>query len=85
MQAETKSPTTQIQCDYCTDYDTKEIFNNRKLSPHNDGVYTGIALNIFSGMLNLYYVIDCPYTKALSDSACFKINFCPMCGRKLGE
>ena len=74
------------ECVYCRCYDRKPIFNNGKLS-ENNVVTTGFNISIngteCETEFDVYCCFDTPLTKPIFEQCKFKINYCPMCGRKL--
>ena len=70
-----------IQCKYCIDGET--MYNSRKPSKNDYEVLTGFEIFIRKNIMYVYNCMDKQYIKPLSDLAEVKINYCPMCGRKL--
>jgi len=66
-------------CKFCEE--EEYLFNNRELG-HN-GAYNGFEVWIEDDKLNIYACLNAAKVVDTSDSTDFKINYCPMCGRKL--
>ena len=64
------------------DYGT-EALCLREESKNNYGYYTGIEVRIEGSELSMFAVIDEKNIKCISEEKRIKINYCPVCGRKL--
>ena len=83
-----------IVCKYCeehvlernladpSEYGT-EALCLREESKNNYGYYTGIEVRIEGNKLAMFAVVDGKNIKCICEEKRIKINFCPMCGRKL--
>lgn len=81
-------------CEFCEQkfnernlaFEVKEL-SERKESKYNKGYYTGIQayVDIENSTLNIVVCLDSEHTKPLCMTNVVKINYCPMCGRKLVE
>ena len=79
-------------CNYCErhtqwgDYEV-DCLSIKKESKYNHGCYTGIHsfIDLDTNELIMYAVVDGENVKPLHTDVGVKINYCPMCGRKLGE
>lgn len=76
-------------CKYCEEhvleeggYDIEPICE-REESKYNHGCFTGIDVHLEKDKLKMYAVVDGQNVKCLHAEKEIKINFCPMCGRKL--
>ena len=77
---------SEERCTYCCDPTLNEaLFNDRRWSKNNDGVFTGLEVYIYTTELYMNVVLDEQYIKPLSKSESIPINFCPMCGRRLKD
>lgn len=79
-------------CVYCEEHISKqgdygvEQLCEREESIYNEGVFTGIEAFIDGGnRLELRAVIDGVNVKPLHSYKTIRINFCPICGRRLTE
>ena len=79
-------------CIYCEEHISKqgdygvEPLSEREESAYNEGVLTGIEAFIDGGnKLELCAVIDGVNEKPLHSYKTIRINFCPICGRRLTE
>lgn len=81
-------------CEFCEQkfnehnlaFEVKEL-SERKESKYNEGCYTGIQayVNIEDSTLNIFACLDNENIKPLGMTKAVKINYCPMCGKKLRE
>lgn len=81
-------------CEFCEQkfnehnlaFEVKEL-SERKESKYNKGSYTGIQayVDIEDSTLKIFACLDSEYTKPLGKAKVVKINYCPMCGKKLRE
>lgn len=70
-------------CDYCNG--NKTIFSDRDISEFNPDAYTGLEVWVCMGVMGVLACLDNKYVKPLVRAQSIKINYCPMCGRKLDE
>lgn len=81
-------------CEFCEQkfnehnlaFEVKEL-SERKESKYNEGYYTGIQayVDIENSTLNIFACLDNKHIKPLGMAKAVKINYCPMCGKKLRE
>ena len=81
-------------CEFCEkkwnernlEFEVKEL-SERKESKYNKGYYTGIQayVDIEGSTLNIFACLDNEHIKPLGMTKAVKINYCPMCGKKLRE
>lgn len=81
-------------CEFCeekwdennAEFRVKEL-SERKESKYNTGCYTGIQayVNCENSVLNIFACLDNEHIKPLGMIKSVKINYCPMCGKKLRE
>jgi hypothetical protein len=81
-------------CEFCEEkfnernfeFEVKEL-SERKRSKYNEGDYTGIQayVDIGNSTLNIFACLDNKHIKPLGMIESVKINYCPICGRKLVE
>lgn len=79
-------------CRYCEkhaqwgDYEVENL-SVREESKYNYGCYTGIQsfIDVDDNFLIMYACVDGENVKPLHAHVCVPINYCPKCGRKLGE
>lgn len=79
-------------CEFCEQkfnehnlaFEVKEL-SERKESKYNKGCYTGIQAYVSdeSSTLNIFACLDNEHIKPLGMAKSVKINYCPICGRKL--
>ena len=79
-------------CEFCEQkfnehnlaFEIKEL-SERKESKYNEGCYTGIQAFVSAedSALNIVACLDNEHIKPLVMTKVAKINYCPMCGRKL--
>lgn len=78
-------------CEFCEEHVLKEEgcgygikpLSERCESEYNRDYYTGISTYIDKDRLKIFAVVDGENVKCLSAEKSIKINYCPMCGRKL--
>lgn len=70
-------------CEYCDKEDPKSL-SERKFSSHHEA-YTGIECFVDSenGILIIQACLDNMYVEPIYKEIEIKINYCPMCRRKL--
>lgn len=79
-------------CGFCEKHWDKNIeehqskpLSERKMSKYNDGYYTGIQVYVDceTNELSVIACLDNECVKPLCQCKNVKINYCPICGRKL--
>ena len=81
-------------CEFCEEqwsdknngYAVKDM-SERTASKYNDECYTGIQtfIDLYTSELVVIACLDNEYIKPILKIENIKINYCPMCGRKLSE
>ena len=79
-------------CRYCEkhaqwgDYEVENL-SVREDSKYNYGCYTGIQsfIDVDDNFLIMYACVDGENVKPLHVHVCVPINYCPKCGKKLGD
>lgn len=82
-------------CEYCEEHGiddgvywrySVEFISERQESKYNPNSFTGIEMFINQkNELDLFAVVDGENVKPLHLNKTIKINYCPMCGRKLDK
>lgn len=81
-------------CKYCEEHLIEkyneygiENLSERTESKNNSGVYTGIQtfIDTDENAFSIVVCLDNKYIKPIIDYKYIPINFCPICGRNLGE
>lgn len=70
-----------MMCEYCNK--TICILNDFKASKNNPSYLTGFQVWTYDNLLGIQARIDNEHILPVCESRKIKINYCPMCGRKL--
>lgn len=76
-----KVSTQDNACEYCKDYGVKLLSERQQHYSDKGDFYPGVEVYIDKDTLNVFAVAD-TYEPGVEE-ACIKIQYCPMCGRKL--
>lgn len=72
-------------CEYCVEEDMKSLSERKTSNWHR--AYTGIECLVDSenGNIIIQACLDNAHVEPIYKETKIKINYCPMCGRKLGD
>lgn len=94
MQSKESIGKEKIMCEFCKNHWIEEYkeytvndLSGRTESKYNEGFYTGIQtfIDLDINELKVVACLDNKHIKPILESESIKINYCPMCGRKLSE
>ena len=76
-------PNDQPGCEYCREWDSKDLINTMTKMSYKRDNYPGICVRVDGNELEVASLAD-TYEPSWQDVT-IKINFCPICGRDLRE
>lgn len=74
-----------MSCKYCTEWPSVDLFNNRDKLGKKSSDYPGVMVTVDSNERKMYVGASADVYEPNWVEAEFPINFCPMCGDRLGE